>query len=188
MPRVGLNKEKVIEKAVEIANREGLDAVTLKLIAQESGVKTPSLYKHIEDLDSLFAELACLGIQGLGQAIREALTRCEPGEDAIRQVARAYRRYALKNPGLYAAFQPTHVGRGEKIEATAKELIGLLGKTLAPFHLNEDETIHALRAFRALCHGFADLELKKGFGLAQDVDESFERLVLTFVRGLSRGE
>lgn len=57
MARAGLDKNVVIEKAAQLANRMGLEAVTLKLLADSLHVQPPSLYNHIKGLDdrSLFS-------------------------------------------------------------------------------------------------------------------------------------
>jgi AcrR family transcriptional regulator len=43
MPRVGLDSEAVVSAAAELADAEGLDAVTLARVAGRLGVRSPSL-------------------------------------------------------------------------------------------------------------------------------------------------
>ncbi len=57
---------------------------------------------------------------------------------------------------------------------------------MASLGLQEEDAIHALRAFRSTVHGFATLEVAGGFGLPQDCDESFRRLVDALATGLQR--
>ena len=47
-----------------------------------------------------------------------------------------------------------------------------------------EDAIHAARAFRSTVHGFATLEVAGGFGLPQDCDESFRRLVNALAAGI----
>jgi hypothetical protein len=49
--------------------------------------------------------------------------------------------------------------------------------------LQGEDAIHAVRAFRSMVHGFATLEVAGGFGLPQDCDESFRRLVGALAAG-----
>ena len=58
---------------------------------------------------------------------------------------------------------------------------------LRGYGLDEDETVHATRAVRSALHGFVTLEGAGGFGLPQDVDESYARLVDLLDSGLGRG-
>jgi hypothetical protein len=50
--------------------------------------------------------------------------------------------------------------------------------------LQGEDAIHGLRAFRSMVHGFATLEVAGGFGMPQDCDESFRRLVHATAAGL----
>jgi hypothetical protein len=49
--------------------------------------------------------------------------------------------------------------------------------------LQGEDAIHAVRAFRSMVHGFATLEVAGGFGMPQDCDESFRRLVNALAAG-----
>ena len=44
MPRAGLTRQKVIEKAAQLANEKGLAYVTITTLADYLGVGKPSLY------------------------------------------------------------------------------------------------------------------------------------------------
>jgi len=55
---------------------------------------------------------------------------------------------------------------------------------MASLGLQGEAAIHAVRAFRSMIHGFATLEVAGGFGLPQDCDESFHRLINALVAGL----
>jgi len=64
-PRVGLNREAVVEAAASFADEEGLEGVTLAELAARLGVRTPSFYNHVAGLEGLRRELALLGIREL---------------------------------------------------------------------------------------------------------------------------
>jgi len=51
---------------------------------------------------------------------------------------------------------------------------------------SDEQTVHATRAVRSALHGFVTLEAAGGFGLPQDVDESYNRLVELLDTGLRR--
>ncbi|MBQ1089067.1 TetR/AcrR family transcriptional regulator [Streptomyces sp. B93] len=46
-PKPGLTLERIVETAVEIADRDGLDAVSMRRIATELGTGTMSLYRYV---------------------------------------------------------------------------------------------------------------------------------------------
>jgi len=70
----------------------------------------------------------------------------------------------------------------EAIQASNQVLeIALAG--LAGYQLTGDDAIDAVRALRASLHGFLSLELQAGgFGLPDDVDRSFERIIIALAQ------
>ena len=66
--------------------------------------------------------------------------------------------------------------------AVASEFLDVMRAVMLPLQLGGDEVIHAMRALRSLMHGFVSLEAVHGFGLSQDVDQSFHFMLVAFVR------
>ena len=56
--RVPLSRERIIDAAVEVADREGLGAVTMRRLGQQLGAEAMSLYKHVADKDDVLAGIA----------------------------------------------------------------------------------------------------------------------------------
>jgi AcrR family transcriptional regulator len=177
--RAGLDHDRVVATAAEIADAEGLDAVTLARVAGELGVRSPSLYNHVAGRDGLVRGVAVAALSELAAQLREAAIG-RAGVDALLATAQAYRRYVKDHPGRYAA------GAISDHEAAAAAVLDVMRGVLRGWSLSEDETIHALRAFRAAVHGFASLEAAGGFGLDVDVDVSFTRLVGALAAGFDR--
>jgi TetR/AcrR family transcriptional regulator, tetracycline repressor protein len=57
-PRTKLDRDQVVEIALRVADTEGLEAVTIRRLAQELSVTPMALYWHFKDKDSLLAALA----------------------------------------------------------------------------------------------------------------------------------
>jgi TetR/AcrR family tetracycline transcriptional repressor len=53
-----LNKEALVSTAMEIADTQGLDAVTVRRLAQEHGVTPMALYRHFTDKEDVLDALA----------------------------------------------------------------------------------------------------------------------------------
>ena len=49
MPRAGLSAERVVERAAQIVDEHGLEALSLSRLAADLGVAPPSLYKHVSE-------------------------------------------------------------------------------------------------------------------------------------------
>lgn len=52
-PRLGLSLERIVESGVELADREGLGAVSMKRVAEGLGFTTMALYRHVTGKDEL---------------------------------------------------------------------------------------------------------------------------------------
>ena len=184
MPRGRLTREAVIDAAARIADSEGLERLTIARLAEELGIRGPSLYNHVEGRDQLLREL---GLRGLRE-YRAALTTAAVGrsrDDALLAVAAAHRHYAQEHPGLYAATirAPDREDR-ERVEAADAALAVILA-VLAGYGLEGEDAIHAARALRSALHGFSSLEAAGGFGMPTDRDESFESMVDMLAAGMA---
>lgn len=185
MPRMGLDAERVIDAAVQVADADGLPAVTLARVAGELGVRAPSLYNHVDGRDALLRAVALRGVRELDAALREAAVG-RSGRDALAAAARATRAYALAHPGRYAATVAAPAGDDPEYQAVVGEAVDVLLAILRRWDLEGDDAVHAARAFRSAVHGFVVLEAAGGFGLPVDLDASFERLIATLGAGLER--
>jgi len=184
MPRAGLTAQAVTDAAAELADAEGLEAVTLAALAARLGVRAPSLYAHVGGVDDLRARLAAQGAEQLAERLQAAVAG-RSGAGALRALAAAYRGYAREHPGAYAALQRVP-GRDERATLAAERTVAVVLAVLEGYGYRGEEALHATRAIRSALHGFVLLEAQEGFGLALDVDESFEVLVGMLERGLAR--
>ncbi|MGF1663394.1 MAG: TetR-like C-terminal domain-containing protein [Kineosporiaceae bacterium] len=177
MPRAGLTPARVVAEAAAIADADGLEALTLAALADRTGVRVPSLYKHVRGLPEIRRRLALDGLADLGRRLAEAAAGAVPREAALQEVAAAYRRFARSSPGRYAAAQRAPDPGDEEWARASGRVASVLFDLLTAYDVPEAGRIHAARAVRAALHGFVDLERAGGFGLPEDVDESYRRLV-----------
>ena len=182
--KVGLSIEDVTRAAVEIADAEGIAAVTIGSVAARLGIRSPSLYAHVAGLDEIRRLVALHAAGAMAAALRQA-TGDRVGIEAVRELAFAFRRFAAEHPGLYAAAQRA-VRPGEDDElyralaAAAMPAIEALAQT----GVGAGDLVHLARALRAALHGFVALEQAGGFGMPESVDESFARLVEVLLAGV----
>ena len=187
MPRMGLDAERVVDAAAGIADAEGLEAVTLARVAGELGVRAPSLYNHVDGRDDVLRAIAVRGVRELSSALREAAVG-RSSADALTAAARAYRAYARAHPGRYAATVAAPTRGDEEHRAAASEAVDVMLAVMRGWDLEGDDAIHAVRAFRSAVHGFVAIEAADGFGMAVDIDASFDRLVASLAGGLGEPE
>ncbi|MFI0353836.1 TetR/AcrR family transcriptional regulator [Actinomadura sp. 9N407] len=54
LPRIPLSRRRVLRAAVGLADRDGLDSLTMRRLAQEVGVEAMSLYHHVANKEAVF--------------------------------------------------------------------------------------------------------------------------------------
>ncbi|HEY5185539.1 MAG TPA: WHG domain-containing protein [Actinomycetes bacterium] len=176
MARAGLSEDRVVVEAERIADEVGLSRLTLAALAESLGVRQPSLYKHIDGMDALQRSIAVRAKTELADVLGRAAVG-KSGDDAIRALAAAYRRWAVQHPGRYSATVRAPEPGDTDDEAASAAAVGVVLDVLAGYDLHGIDAIDATRAIRSTLHGFIALESSGGFGLPVDIDRSFERLV-----------
>jgi AcrR family transcriptional regulator len=180
----GLDLDDVVRAAATVADREGVEAVTLAGVAAELGVRSPSLYSHVDGLAGLHRALSLDAVRRLGQAIAEA-GRGREGIDALRAIAHAYRAFAVEHPGSYATILTTPAERDDAPGYAAfASILPVIVDVLAQLSAPEDDAIPLIRSLRSALHGFVSLEASGGFGLPVDVDDSFDVLLDVLLAGI----
>lgn len=189
--KAGITIDDIAASAAAIADQDGLEAATLTAVASDLGIKTPSLYNHVEGLSGLRRLLAMHGSKLLLDEFEKASSGLR-GLEALRAIAEVDRRFVSEHPGLYAAFlpAPTEEEDAELYQAMAEPVFHV-AHILLDMGIPQSEAIHLIRALRALLHGFLDLEAQHGFGMPVDIDRSFDAAVELMLSGIelaARGE
>jgi AcrR family transcriptional regulator len=182
--KVGLTLRDVVGAAAEIADARGWEAVSLASVAERLGIRSPSLYAHVEGLPGLRRELALHAAGEMAPALRAARGR-RKGVEALRAMLRAYRRFARLHPGLYAAAQAAvRQEEDPELYRALAEVVVPVVEVLREAGVAASERIHLTRALRSALHGFVVLEHLGGFGMPESVDESFERMLDLMIAGV----
>ncbi len=178
-----INQKQVLDVAVALADEHGFEAVTLASVAEQLGIRIPSLYNHVAGLQGLRYVMRVWGLQQLTRQVRNAAVG-RSGDDAIVAIADAYRAFALAHPGVYPATLKAPTEDETALAEAAQELLDVIVMILSVYNFSPDDTVHLVRGLRSLLHGFVDLEIAGGFQMALDRDESFHQLIQRFVRSL----
>ncbi len=184
MPRAGLTRQGLAEAGAELADLHGIEALTLSALAQQFGVRQPSLYKHVDGLAALRREIQLLALRELNGVVSAAAVG-RSGPTALLAIATAYRSYATLHPGRYAASIAAPPADDVELQDAAAALLTTIAAVLQGYGLDGNDTIHAIRGLRALLHGFVAIELSGGFAMPQDLEESYRRMIGGFDSWLS---
>ena len=83
LPKTKIDKELVIREAAHIANKIDIENLSLKTLAAQLGVKSSSLYNHVDGLDDLKQQIMLYGWKEMEDRIIQAVIGLT-GYDAIR--------------------------------------------------------------------------------------------------------
>jgi AcrR family transcriptional regulator len=98
--RERLNRERVLQAAVALADESGMGAVSMRRLAQELGVVPMALYKHVADKEEL--------LDGMVDTVIGEIDPPDPGLDwknGVRQRVLAARRAVLRHPWARQAIE-----------------------------------------------------------------------------------
>ena len=91
--RVPLTKERVLRAAVNLADREGIEGLSMRRLGQELGVEAMALYRHVRNKDDL--------LEGLVEAVVGEIEHPYPSpdwKDAMRALVMSSRQVMLSHP------------------------------------------------------------------------------------------
>jgi AcrR family transcriptional regulator len=159
-------RAQIVRTALGILEREGPEGLTMRAIAEQVGIRAPSLYKHFPDKDALEAAMIAEAFEWFAVAFEEAAAGGSAA-DRIHALGRTYRSWALAHPNLYRLLTDRPLPRSALpagLEArAARPLVDAFGG---------DPDV--ARAGWALAHGLTSLELAGRFPPDADVDAAWE--------------
>ena len=136
MSKNNISDELIITTSARLSNEVGLNNLSLKMIAEELNIKSPSLYNHISSLDDIKEKLMIYGWKELGEKATESAVGVA-GYEALRNMCYAFYDYATNNKGVFTAMLWYNKFESEeKNEATVK-LFSLLFRVLQPLTISD---------------------------------------------------
>ena len=99
-----IDRATVIATALEIIDREGLDAFSIRRLASELGVNGASLYHHFEDKDAILhgIRLRIMREARFGETTSSECT----WQQVVRDATLAYRHLLLRHPNFATLMAP----------------------------------------------------------------------------------
>lgn len=182
--KVGLDKKTIIEAAANMADERGIANVTLKVLATELGVKSPSLYKHFSGgLDELNKELMLYGWRLLEADItRAAIGKSK--DNAVRAICLAYREFVAKHKGVFEAMQWYNMYQSEEHLQASQGTLIVLFQVLEAYGVTDEQKVHIARMLRGFLQGFSTIESHGGFGNLTPLDDTFDFALNTILNGI----
>ena len=155
----------ILDAARELLDDEGLDALSMRNLADRLGIRASSLYKHFASKEALEAALISRGFEEQGALFDAALgSAAEP----IAAMAEAYRAYAHRHPHLYRLMYDRTLNRALLVPGSEESAVAPVVNAMGG-----DRDL--ARAAWAFAHGMTILELNRRFPHDADLDAAWRR-------------
>ena len=161
--RTPLDRDRVVAAALELAEREGIEALTMRRLGRSLGVEAMSLYHYFASkerlldavVEAVVDSMDVSGIEGSGS-----------WEERLKQGFRAYRQLAHEHPHVFPL-----VGRRPVATLAALRPVELALDILRSAGLTAGEALQAFRTLSSFAFGYALSELR-GFAIAEAADRT----------------
>jgi AcrR family transcriptional regulator len=161
----------IVAAGRDVLERGGPSGLTMQAVAEQVGVRAPSLYKRVKDRDQLLRLVADATLDDLATRLAAA--------DGLPALARVFRAFSRERP---AGFRLMFAGPSSP-EALARVSAPVL--RVAAELAGDDDALDAARLVTAWASGFVTMELGGAFRLGGDVDQAFEYGLGRLVRAVS---
>ena len=159
--RIPLTRERVLRAAIELADRDGVDAVSMRRLGAELGVEAMSLYNHVPNKAAL--------LDGIVEAVINDIDLPEDITDwraCIREMGNSYRKVALEHPNIVPliATRPFNSIPALKPVEVGFEIFRQAG-------FDPETSLHAFRTLAGFVTGYTLAETGTFFGEAAGLDQ-----------------
>lgn len=174
-----LNREMIVREAIALLNEGGLEAVSLRKIAERLGARAPSLARHVGDKNQLLALVS-------GTIFGEALDLIPPGltgDDWLEAFGQALRRKQSETRDISALVSTTPPNETSD-QATSARLQGLMRDA----GLVGERALLEQSAIQALVTGWMTFEKSRRadmFAARLPSDHAFEDSLTALIAGFS---
>lgn len=180
----GLNKELIINEAKALIEQDGFSAFSMRRLAEELGVKTASLYAHVESMEALFTEIGLAALREQRTCLLNAVGEAH-GDAAIEALAEGYRCFAAEHAELYRFILQMPAGNDAVLKEAAAMTAEPFMWVLEDYQLTEEQRMHWQRVLRGLMHGFASEEQAGYFShYPVSAEDSYKTAVKCLINGL----
>jgi AcrR family transcriptional regulator len=171
--RPALSRERVIETAMELADRSGLDGVTMRRIAEALGVEAMSLYYHFPNKGAILDGLVERTFAEIAEETGGLSPEASPGtwQPLLRARIIGARRVMLRHPWVPAVME----SRATLVPTMARYIDANVG-VMRTGGLSHDLIHHSLHALGSRLYGFSQELSLDGDGSAAPAADDLERM------------
>jgi AcrR family transcriptional regulator len=161
-------RAQIVAAARRLLEQDGPEALSMRNVAAEIGIRAPSLYEHVADKRALESAIIAAGLHDQGVALRSGVA-ADGGGDPLTALAQAWRRWAHAHPHVYGLIYARDLDRSDATVADAELFAG------APLRELCGGDLVTARVIWAYAHGMVNLELTDRFPPGTDVEALWVR-------------
>ena len=94
-------REKILESALDIIVIKGLDGLTMRNLAQKTGMTAPHLYNYFSNKDEIYIHIVICGFEMLYADLKAACDLHEDKTIRLRAMINAYMTFGINKPRYY---------------------------------------------------------------------------------------
>ncbi len=193
-------RDRILDVARELFVERGVEATTMRAIAERLECTAPAIYHHFADKQALLRELVTQDIGALGALFQRLGGVADPIE-RLGKLGMAYVRFGLEHPQHYRLLFMTPGAKRELPAETHRELhdspesdaYGILHATVSEcirsgrFHGDFGDADRVSQIYWAAVHGLVSLHMvfaEDQWIEWRDVETSAERMLGALVEGM----
>ncbi len=194
-------REKILESALDIIVAKGLDGLTMRNLAQKTGMTAPNLYNYFSNKDEIYIHIVIRGFEMLYADLKAACDLHEDKTIRLRAMINAYMTFGINKPRYYDIMftRPTpkyndYIGTPlEKLSEieykismdivtlAIKTASGVMGPTVGEALLTQ-----RLVQIWSLMHGMITLNNSQVMGyVAASAEQIYKKIIDEFIDSLS---
>lgn len=195
-------RTRIVEAARDIVSEAGLDALSMRALAERINYSPATLYLHFRDKDEILRGVVEAGFERLTAAVEAQIARLDenaPAGERHRALGRGYAIFALENTGYFRVMfeLPTvaRVGRDAKCAPEGRQeaggswcqLVETVQQAIAEGTLRIADAHHGAVISWGLVHGLTSLYLGGHLSAILTSSEEFLRMLEESMDVLSHG-
>jgi AcrR family transcriptional regulator len=186
----------ILGAAESLIQRDGLAGFSMRLLASEAGMPTPTLYGYFASKEAVLQSLAEEKIALLQESILRQAEDAAPGIDRLLAFARAYRRFAMEDTDFHDLFvSRSSLLASEDVRDMAMVPGIALIRTLATDvqaavdreEIRPVDPVRTLVALWAMAQGYVTLELRNVLPEAVIAPDEREHIYLHYIKAVLTG-
>jgi AcrR family transcriptional regulator len=156
----------IVAAARRLLEEQGPEALSMRNVAAQIGIRAPSLYEHVADKRTLENALVAAGLNEQADALTAAM---DGASDPLTSAGRAWRAWALAHPHVYRLINARGLDRDVADVAAAEQ------RASHPIRELTGGDLASARVIWAFAHGMTMLELNQRFPPGPAIDELWDR-------------